>query len=68
MPGLSTKQPLVLWQTHFCYQIFCFCLNPSEHGIPEFASDNCFQMVTEKIAFAALFLDNCKNNLSFSWL
>lgn len=69
MPGLSTEQLLVLLQqTRFCYQIFCFCVNPSEHAIPESASDYWIQVVTEKIAFAALFPDNFKNNLSSSWL
>lgn len=66
MPGLSTEQPLVLQQIHICYRLSCFCVNPSEHAIPESASDNYFQVVTEKIAFAALFLDNSENNLSSS--
>lgn len=34
--------------------------------IPQSASDNWVQVVTEKIAFAALFPDNGKNNLSSS--
>lgn len=62
-----TEQPLVILQkTCFCYQIFCFCVNSSEHAIPESASHNWVQVVTEKITFAALFHDNCKNNLSSS--